>query len=62
MIRHPLRGLFGGLLFGVGLALILVQLGSAPLGTYTFLVIVVLFAVLGTVAAYVLPARPALRR
>lgn len=61
MNRHPLRGLFGGLLFGIGLALILAQLGSAPLGTSTVLVIVVLFTILGTIAAYVLPPRPITR-
>jgi hypothetical protein len=57
MHRHPFRGLFGGLLLGIGLALVLVQLGAAPLGTITVVIIVGLCAVLGVTAAYALPPR-----
>jgi hypothetical protein len=56
--RHPIRGLLGGLLLGVGLALMLVMLGIAPLGNLTVVVIVVLFTMAGIGLAWVLPARP----
>lgn len=55
--RHPLRGLFGGLLLGIGLALVVVQLSVAPLGTNTVVIIIALCTVLGLIAAYALPAR-----
>lgn len=55
--RHPLRGLFGGLLLGIGLALVLVQLSVAPLGTNTVVIIIALCTVLGVIAAYALPVR-----
>lgn len=58
MRRHPIRGLFGGLLLGIGLALIVVMLGAAPLGTATVLVIIGLCMALGVVIAYALPPRP----
>jgi hypothetical protein len=57
-LRHPLRGLFGGLLLGIGLALVLVQLSVAPLGTNTVLIVIALCTVLGLILAYALPARP----
>jgi hypothetical protein len=52
-----IRGLLGGLLLGVGLALMLVMLGIAPFGTLTVVVIVVLFTLAGIALARVLPAR-----
>jgi hypothetical protein len=55
--RHPFRGLFGGLLLGIGLSLVLVQLGAAPLGTTTVVVIVAVCAILGVTVAYALPPR-----
>jgi hypothetical protein len=55
--RHPLRGLFGGLLLGIGLALVLVQLSVTPLGTNTVVIIIALCTVLGLIAAYALPVR-----
>lgn len=57
MRRHPIRGLLGGLLLGVGLSLILVMLGVAPFGTLTVVVIVSLFTLAGIGLAWVLPAR-----
>jgi hypothetical protein len=56
--RHPLRGLFGGLLLGIGLALVLVQLSVAPIGQLTALIVVALCTVLGLIASLALPARP----
>ena len=40
--RHPIRGLFGGLLLGIGFALVLMQLSVAPIGQLTVLIVVVL--------------------
>ena len=56
--RHPIRGLFGGLLLGIGLALVLMQLSVAPIGQLTVVIVVALFTVLGLIAAWALPARP----
>ncbi len=56
--RHPLRGFFGGLLLGIGLALVLMQLSVAPLGPTTVLIVIALCTVLGLVAVWALPARP----
>ena len=56
--RHPIRGLFGGLLLGIGLSLVLMQLSVAPIGQLTVLTVVALCTVLGLVAAWALPARP----
>jgi hypothetical protein len=55
--RHPIRGLVGGFLLGLGLALILVFLGLPVFGVYTVIILVAAFTVLGLVLAYVLPAR-----
>lgn len=56
--RHPVRGLFGGLLLGIGIALVLTQLSVAPLGTLTVVVVVALFTVLGLIASWALSPRP----
>lgn len=56
--RHPFRGLVGGLLLGIGLALVLMQLSIAPLGQVTVLTVIALCTVLGLVASWALPARP----
>ena len=55
--RHPIRGLIGGLLIGLGLSILLVIYGAAPLGSWTVIVLILLFAVIGTAAAWLLPAR-----
>jgi hypothetical protein len=55
--RHPIRGLLGGVLIGLGLSILLVIYGAAPLGRWTVIVLVLLFAVIGTAAAWLLPAR-----
>jgi len=55
--RHPLRGLFGGFLLGLGLALVLVFAGIPILGTWTVIGVVAAFTVLGILLAYALPAR-----
>lgn len=56
--RHSIRGLFGGLVLGIGLALVLMQLSVAPIGQLTVLIVVTLCTVLGLIAAFALPARP----
>jgi hypothetical protein len=56
--RHPFRGLLGGLLLGIGLALVLMMLSVAPLGQVTVVTVIGLCMVLGVIAAYALPARP----
>jgi hypothetical protein len=41
---HPIRGIFGGILFGLGLALILISLGVVTFGTNApFVVFVIAF-------------------
>jgi hypothetical protein len=57
MRRHPLRGALGGLLIGIGLSLVVVMLGLAPLGELTVVVIVVAFVAIGLALSWVLPAR-----
>ena len=59
MRRHPVRGALGGLLIGIGLALLVVMLGLAPLGELTVVVIVVAFVAIGLVLSWVLPPRDA---
>lgn len=55
--RHPIRGLLGGLLVGLGLSILLVIYGTAPMGPATVLVVVLLFAAIGAAAAWFLPVR-----
>lgn len=55
--RHPIRGFFGGLLIGLGLSILLVIYGVAPLGQATVLVMLLVFGALGVAAAWLLPAR-----
>lgn len=55
--RHPLRGLLAGLLIGLGVAILLVIYGAAPLGPATVVIVLVVFMLLGVASAWVLPAR-----
>ena len=55
--RHPIRGFFGGLLMGLGLAFLLISFSVIALGTLTPIVIVVVFLVLGVVVGAAAPAR-----
>lgn len=57
--RHPVLGFFAGLVFGLGLALILTVLGVIPMSAMWLGVVAGSCAVLGLVAAYVAPARTA---
>lgn len=56
--RHPIRGFFGGLFLGLGVALLLVVTSQIALGTLTPLVIVVAGVVAGVLWAMFGPARP----
>lgn len=56
-IRHPVRGLLGGLILGLGVALLLVFLGIAVLGTWTVIGFVVGFGLIGLVFALVMPPK-----
>jgi len=56
-VRHPLRGLLGGLILGLGIALALVFLGVAVLGTWTVIGFVVVFGLIGLVYALAWPAK-----
>jgi hypothetical protein len=57
MRRHPVRGVLGGLLIGIGLSLVVAMLGLAPLGELTVVVIVVAFVAIGLALSWVLPPR-----
>lgn len=57
--RHPVLGFFAGLVFGLGLAMILTVLGIIPMSAMWFGAVTGLCAVLGLVAAYLAPARTA---
>jgi hypothetical protein len=56
IVRHPVRGLLGGLLLGIGLALVMVQLGFVPFAEWTVLVVIVAGVLLGLAFALVMPA------
>jgi predicted lipid-binding transport protein (Tim44 family) len=55
--RHPIRGLFGGLLVGLGVALLLVLYGKIAFGTLTPYVIILAGVVVGVAWAFVAPVR-----
>jgi multisubunit Na+/H+ antiporter MnhB subunit len=55
--RHPVMGFFGGLMFGIGIALMLFVFGIVPISALWFGILAIGCAVLGVVLAYVVPAR-----
>lgn len=55
--RHPFRGLIGGLIFGFGLALILVFLAIAVIGEWTVIASVVAFGLIGLLLALIWPPK-----
>jgi multisubunit Na+/H+ antiporter MnhB subunit len=55
--RHPVLGFFAGLVFGLGLALMLAVLGVIPTSVLWLGAVVGICTVLGLVAAYLAPAR-----
>ena len=56
-LRHPLLGLIGGLLLGLGVALLLISYALAPLGVATPWVTIVVFAILGLLWGLFAPTR-----
>lgn len=59
IVRHPIRGFLSGVLLGIGLALVMVQLSFVPFGGATVIVVVVAGAILGVAFAMLVPARGA---
>ncbi len=55
--RHPIRGLLGGLVLGIGLALAMVQASMVPFGEATVLVVLVVATLLGLLVSLLVPAR-----
>lgn len=55
--RHPLRGVLGGLLLGLGLALLIITWGKAPFGTATPYVCLACGVAAGVVLDVAGPAR-----
>ncbi len=56
-IRHPFRGLIGGLIFGLGLVMMLIFLSIAVLGNWTFIGFMVGFGLIGLLIALLWPPR-----
>jgi hypothetical protein len=55
--RHPVLGIFGGALVGIGVALLLIMFSVAPVADLTVVVVVVFFAILGLLYALLIPPR-----
>ena len=53
--RHPVLGILGGALIGLGVGLLFVMFGVVPLGPATLVAIVLFFAGIGLIYALVLP-------
>ncbi|MCC6618060.1 MAG: hypothetical protein IT341_03360 [Chloroflexi bacterium] len=56
-VRHPIRGLFGGLVLGLGAGMLAVFLGAAVLGTWTVLGLILVFGLIGLLYALVMPPK-----
>ena len=55
--RHPVLGIFAGLIFGLGLALVLAVFGTIPTSVAWIGIVVGACLLLGLAAAYAAPAR-----
>lgn len=56
--RHPVRAIFGGILFGLGLALLLINFKVIALGTNAPYVVFVIGVVIGVVIGFFARPRP----
>ena len=54
-VRHPIRGAFAGLAFGIGVAFLLISFAVIALGTLTPFVVVIVGVVLGLVLSLAVP-------
>jgi hypothetical protein len=59
--RHPVLGVFSGLLLGLGAAIMLVLLGIVPMTVMWIGIVTAAGVVVGIALAYALPARGAAR-
>jgi hypothetical protein len=59
VVRRPVRGALAGLLFGIGLAVLLVSFSVIALGTLAPVVVIGIGGLLGLVLALAVPARGA---
>jgi hypothetical protein len=55
--HHPIRGALGGLLMGVGIALLLIVYGSAPFGVATLWIPPLVLLILGVIWGMVGPTK-----
>ena len=53
--RHPVLGILGGALIGLGVALLFAMFGVAPVGPASLVAMVIFFAVIGLIYALVMP-------
>jgi uncharacterized membrane protein YedE/YeeE len=58
--RHPVKAIVGGLLFGLGLALLLINFKVIALGTTVPYVVFVIGVIIGVVVGFFAPPRPKL--
>jgi uncharacterized membrane protein SpoIIM required for sporulation len=56
--RHPFRAIFGGIFFGFGLALLLINFKVIALGTTTPYIVFLIGVILGVMIAFFAPPRP----
>ncbi len=55
--RHPVRGVIGGILLGLGVTILLLSYAKAPFGDATIWLPLVVFVVVGLVVSLAVPAR-----